>query len=117
METAKSDETRVCKDGNHEWSILGAETCECGAKRVVDTGGGVYTLADPLPEIRTVRWLDSSLQNGQVDKYNFPKPEVIVTIGFLVDETDEYVTVARDDMGNGDYRGLCCIPKISVLPS
>jgi hypothetical protein len=67
-------------------------------------------------QIRTVRWIDSSLQNGQVDKDDFPKPVVITSVGFVVDETDEYVTLARDDMGHdGDYRGLCSIPKIAVL--
>jgi predicted DNA-binding transcriptional regulator AlpA len=64
-----------------------------------------------------VRWIDSSLQNGQVDRHDFPKPEVITSVGFVVDETDEYVTLARDDMGHdGDYRGLVSIPKIAVLP-
>jgi hypothetical protein len=61
-----------------------------------------------------VRWIDSSLQNGQVDKDDFPRPVVITSVGFVVAETDEYVTIARDDMGDGDYRGLCSIPKIAV---
>lgn len=68
-----------------------------------------------MKEINIVRWIDSSLQNGQVDNKDFPKPIVIVTVGFVVDETDEYITFARDDMGDGDYRGLCCIPKIALL--
>ena len=67
-------------------------------------------------EVREVRWTDSSLQNVQVDRDDFPRPEVIVSVGYVVEETDEYVTLARDDMGNGDYRGLLCIPKIAVLP-
>lgn len=72
-------------------------------------------MSEPAAKIHTVKWVDSSLQNGQVDKYEFPKPSVILTVGFLVEENDEYITVARDDMGNGDFRGLCCIPKVSVL--
>lgn len=68
-----------------------------------------------MKETKTVRWIDSSLIDGQVDHRYFPKPAIIVTIGFVVDETDEYITLARDDMGDGDYRGLCCIPKIALL--
>ena len=67
------------------------------------------------PEVRVVRWTDSSLQNGQVHRHDFPKPEVITSVGFVVEETDEHVTLARDDMNSGDFRGLCCIPKIAVL--
>lgn len=63
---------------------------------------------------RTVRWIDSSLQNGQVDKDDFPKPVTITSVGFIVDETEEYITLARDDMGDGDYRGLCSIPRICI---
>lgn len=66
-------------------------------------------------DLRVVRWIDSSLQNGQVDRHDFPKPELITSVGFVVEETDEHITLARDDMNNGDYRGLCCIPKIAVL--
>lgn len=62
-------------------------------------------------EIRVVRWIDSSLQNVQVNRNDFPKPELITSVGFVVDETDAYITLARDDMNDGDFRGLLCIPK------
>ena len=61
--------------------------------------------------IIVVEWVDSSLQNGQVDKHNFPVPEKIHSVGYLVDEGDAHVVVARDDMNNGDYRGLLCVPR------
>lgn len=57
-----------------------------------------------------VTWIDSSLQNGQVDKSGFPYPALIITTGVQVAKSKESITVARDDMGDGDYRGLCCIP-------
>lgn len=63
-----------------------------------------------MGEIVQVEWIDSSLQNGQVDKHDFPRPERIMSIGTVVDRTADYITVARDDMNGGDYRGLCCIP-------
>ena len=74
------------------------------------------TSAATLPEQRVVRWIDSSLQNVQVDKDDFPKPVTITSVGFVVEETDEYVVLARDDMGHdGDYRGLVAIPRIAVV--
>lgn len=67
------------------------------------------------PEIQEIRWVDSSLQNGQVDRHDFPKPVVITSVGFVVEETEDYIVIARDDMGHdGDYRGLCAIPKTAV---
>lgn len=66
--------------------------------------------------IRVVEWIDSSLQNGQVDKDDFPKPARITSVGFVVEETDDYIVLARDDMNHdGDYRGLCAIPKVATL--
>lgn len=69
------------------------------------------------PRIGVVEWIDSSVQNGQVGKEDVPKPEIICSAGWLVEETDEYVTLARDDMTRenpGDYRGLVCIPRESI---
>lgn len=57
-----------------------------------------------------VSWIDSSLQNGQVDRHDFPKPEEITSVGIVLESTSAYITLARDDMGGGDYRGLVCIP-------
>lgn len=66
-------------------------------------------------ELRIVKWLDSSLQNGQVDATEFPEPCLITSVGFVVKETDDYIVLARDDMGHdGDFRGLCAIPKLAV---
>lgn len=65
--------------------------------------------------IRVVRWIDSSIQNGQVDKDDFPKPETITSVGFVVEDTNEYVVLSRDDMAHeGDYRGLVAIPRVAV---
>lgn len=62
-------------------------------------------------EVRVVSWIDSSLQNVQVGREDYPKPALITSVGFVVEETDEYLTLARDDMDDDDYRGLLCIPK------
>jgi len=68
-----------------------------------------------INKIRTIRWLDSSIQEHQVDEHNFPEPTIITSIGYAVKETNEYIILARDDMGKDDYRGLICIPKIAIL--
>ena len=68
------------------------------------------------PRVEVVKWIDSSLQNGQVDKEDFPKPVIILSVGFVIEETPEYIVLARDDMGNNDYRGLCAIPSVCILP-
>ena len=66
-------------------------------------------------EVRVVKWLESSLQNGQVDATDFPEPVVIVSVGFVVKETEDHIVLARDDIGHdGDFRGLCAIPKLAV---
>ena len=62
-------------------------------------------------QLAVVEWIDSSLQNGQVDKDDFPQPERITSVGYVVFEQDEFMTLARDDMNNGDWRGLLCIPR------
>lgn len=61
--------------------------------------------------IAFIEWVDSSIQNGQVDRSDYPVPEVIRSTGWLVAETDEHVTIARDDMKDDEYRGLLCIPR------
>lgn len=66
------------------------------------------------PKIEVIEWVDSSVQNGQVDRQDFPKPARIKSVGFLVEETETYIVLARDDMGDGDFRGLCAIPKIAI---
>lgn len=63
------------------------------------------------PRLAVIEWIDSSLQNVQVGKDDYPKPEVICSTGWLVEETDTYITIARDDMKDDEYRGLLCVPR------
>lgn len=68
-----------------------------------------------IKETSTIQWIDSSCQDNQTDSWGFPKPIIITSIGFVVEETDAYIVLARDDMGEGDFRGLLAIPKIAIL--
>lgn len=115
----------------HVWhdNFEGADHCQkCGeTKPFVRCADCAWDLCDqgqkclkPSPpkarEARVVKWVDSCLQNGQVDESDFPEPVVITSVGFVVKETDEYLVLARDDMGHdGDFRGLCAIPKLAVM--
>lgn len=65
-------------------------------------------------ELRIIEWLDSCVQDVQVSHHNFPKPMVVTSVGFVVEETEEYITISRDDMGNGEFRGLVSIPRIAI---
>lgn len=74
--------------------------------------------ASGSPHLQVVRWLDSSVQNGQVDKADFPEPCVITSVGWMVKETRDYIVLGRDDMGHdGDFRGLVAIPRVALLPA
>lgn len=63
-----------------------------------------------------VRWIDSPIVNEQSD--DLPKPTVIESVGWLVEETDDYVVIVRDHHTNSDgyrYRGACAIPRSAIL--
>ena len=74
-------------------------------------------MCDTEPEVRIISWLDSTIQDHQVDKHNLPKLSVIKSIGFVINDDDDCITLARDNMGNDDYRGLICIPKFAIISS
>ena len=42
-----------------------------------------------MTEVQQVRWLDSAVQNVQVDKHDFPTPVTITSVGFVVREDDD----------------------------
>lgn len=84
-------------------------------KRPKDAPGGASETPLEAKEVRVVKWLDSCLQNGQVDAGDFPAPVVITSVGFIVKENADYLVMARDDMADGDFRGLCAIPKFAVV--
>ena len=43
-----------------------------------------------------------------------PKIEIIESIGHLVEETDDRITIARDKIGK-EYRGIISIPKENII--
>jgi hypothetical protein len=65
-------------------------------------------------EVAYVVWTDSSLQNGQVDERELPEPENIASVGWVVKSDETHIVLAREDMNNGDWRGLIAIPRECV---
>lgn len=65
--------------------------------------------------MKTIKWIDSSIENTQVWSGDFPEPQIIESTGFVVEETKEFITIARDKMHGGSYRGLLSIPKFSII--
>ena len=61
---------------------------------------------------KIVEYIDSHLIDEQTSE--IVQPVKITAIGFVVEETDEYITLAREVIGD-EYRGQVSIPKISIL--
>ena len=66
-------------------------------------------------KIKIIKWLDSSLENTQVWSGDYPEPQIIESVGFVVEETKGWITLARDKMHGGSFRGLVSIPKNAIL--
>lgn len=61
---------------------------------------------------RTVTYIDSALIEVQTSEIAMPKK--IIATGFLIKETSEYITLAREIVGD-EYRGQISIPKVSII--
>jgi hypothetical protein len=54
------------------------------------------------------------MEPSQVCEGELPKPSRVDSVGYVVEENKDYVTLAREIMGR-DWRGLICIPQCCVL--
>lgn len=68
-----------------------------------------------------IRWIDSSSMIGdgiwtdrdQINPDNL-KPEICETIGWLMHETEDFVTIASSVCKN-QVHGHMCIPKVAIV--
>lgn len=69
-----------------------------------------------MNEIRHVKWIDSSCASGWHPKEESigTTPANCVTIGFLLEETDDYVSLYMSDDGQGNIDNCLTIPKFAV---
>jgi len=61
-----------------------------------------------------VSWIDSSRQEGLTPQNGLPTPTEVFSAGYIVAETDDYITLARDLVGDY-YQGLLSIPVRSIV--
>ena len=59
-----------------------------------------------------IKYIDSCIISEQTDV--IAKPTKIDAIGFLVKETKDYITIARERI-RGEWRGQVSIPKVAIL--
>lgn len=60
-----------------------------------------------------IEWVDSTYRSEWTD--GVPVVSVIKTIGFVVHETSDYITVSGHwDEGNENYHGPMSIPKVAI---
>ena len=60
---------------------------------------------------KTIKYIDSQLINEQTEE--IAKPQLIVATGFVIAETNDYITLAREVIDK-EYRGQVSIPKIAI---
>jgi len=61
-----------------------------------------------------IEWVDSSYATGWVDADDERKPCEIVTVGLVVRETDDHVTIASSLDANGNPLSPLTIPKVAI---
>lgn len=65
-----------------------------------------------LGKTTTILWRDSTIINEQTNEV--PEVTILETVGHLIEESGDRVTIARDKIGL-EYRGVISIPKENIL--
>ncbi len=61
-----------------------------------------------------IEWVDSTYQHGWGD--SVPGVSVIKTLGFVIHETSDYITIsAHWDEGNDNHHSPMSIPKAAIV--
>lgn len=59
-----------------------------------------------------VQWDDAAgLRHGWMDKAEKPKPQLALTLGFLIVDTPEHIIIAGDTDEDGGHNGRTQIPR------
>ena len=64
-------------------------------------------------KIKRIKFIDTGLSEGQSDM--ICTPLTIEVCGFVIQETDKYITLASELLSNGDYRHQISIPKVAII--
>ena len=63
--------------------------------------------------IRKIIYLDSAVTAEQSNE--IVEIFEMTAVGFVIKETDKYITLAQEIMSNGDFRAQISIPKVAIL--
>ena len=63
-------------------------------------------------KVKRLVFIDSTISTGQTDQTI--KPSKMEIVGFVVDETSEYITLATEIVDGVEYRGQVAIPKVAI---
>lgn len=62
-----------------------------------------------------VTWLDTTVEHGWVDSPDKLEPSHCSTMGYVVKETKEFITVAQTKCEDNEGCNLTCIPAGMIL--
>ena len=82
------------------------------------------TIAETRPKIKKVKrpfqyydlyevWWDDAagLRNGWMERTEHPKPQMVISVGFLISETEDHIIIAQDTDPDGQHNGRTQIPR------
>ncbi len=61
---------------------------------------------------KIIEYIDSNCIDDQADE--IVQPVEITAIGFVIEETEDHITLAREIIGD-EYRGQIAIPKVAIV--
>jgi hypothetical protein len=65
----------------------------------------LYTLCE-------VWWDDAAgLRHGWMDRTEKPKPQMVISVGFLIVDEADHIIIAQDTDGDGSHNGRTQIPR------
>ena len=68
-----------------------------------------------MRDIKQINYIDSTLINEQTEER--ARPTIFYAVGFVIEETDEYITLAREYSRDNQLRGQISIPKVAIIRS
>ena len=68
-----------------------------------------------MKPIYIVKWGDAFANHGYYSSGRDYTPEVMYDIGWMIEENDETIVLARSRSDDGDYRSLSVIPWVNVI--
>ena len=68
-------------------------------------------------DVTWVRWIDSANYGGWRDDGETIKPVICDSVGYSINETNNFLTLAQTKGDDGNFCNIVVIPKVSILSS